>query len=307
MVDKKALALRYLLLHHVWSLKDKVDSNLYKEVTTSISIQRNRNNYQISWKRYGEVCFLDVKRRAFEFYVRGDLATSKENRVNSRQNQEYAQKLALILLGLPDSEESSEKASVSHFPDEVWNLLAYVTGPALIYVIGGTNSALLALSLLIMFICEYWFRMGKLLIPFVLFGLSVSYPITVALTGSFFGITQFLDPDKLLRKSRILLGWASAVFGVSEFVLGGMLLKIGFWFVPFCLVALLAFVFRWTSGTHTRSFPLIFPMFAVGLYLDSAVTFAWVTLFLAIGSAIFCQKGHLVFKVQREVNLTPNG
>lgn len=307
MVDRTVQALRSLLLHHVWSLKDKVDSNLYKEVTTSISIQRNRNNYQISWKRNGEVCFLDVKRRAFEFYVRGDLATSKENRVNSRQNQEYAQKLALLFLGLRDSEESSEKASVSHFPDKVWNWLGYVTGSALIYVIGGTNSALLALSLLIMFLCEHWFRMGKLLIPFVLVGLSVSYPITVALSGFFFGVTQFLDPDKLLRKSRILLGWASAVSGVSEFVLRGMLPKIGLWFVPFCLVALLAFVFRWTSGTHIRSFPLIFPMFTVGLYLDGAVTLAWITLFLAIVSAICCQKGHLIFKVQREVNLTPNG
>ena len=77
-----------------------------------MSIQRNRNNYQISWKRDGEVCFLDVERRAFEFYVRGDLATSKENRVDSRQNQEYAQKLALLLLDVRDSEESSEKASV---------------------------------------------------------------------------------------------------------------------------------------------------------------------------------------------------
>lgn len=307
MLDKRLHALRYLLQRHVWSLKGSVDSSLYKEVSKSVLLERNGVFYKLSWRRNGKLHLVDVQRSDFEFYVRGDLATSDQNRVSSRKNDEGARKLALLLLGLSDPGQSCKTTSNSNLTRKMWSWLSYVLGSIILYVFGGSDSTVLALALPILFVCEYWFMLGKFGIPFVLVILSISYPITAVLGGMFFAIIQFLDPDKSFRKTRVLLGWTAAAFGISQLIEKGRAPELGLWLVPFCLAGFLTFVFRWTSGSHTHSFPLIFPVFPVGLYLDGFVTLAWITLFLAIVSAIYAQKGHLLFKIQRATNLTPNG
>jgi len=113
-----------------------------------------------------------------------------------------------------------------------------------------------------------------------------------------FLLFQLLDPNRMLRKARILISTASVLIIIRHLIRYEFSPYIDPLIILVTLFSTGVFMFNWVVGSHFRSFPLVFPFLAVGLYIDGYIMLSIVNLVCALTIAIIAQKGFNVFPVK---------
>lgn len=99
---KNEHALRYLLLRHIYKLKDKLDQKLFHEVAYSLRVNFNGLRYQIIWSKKGKKFKKIISKNKFDFYRRGDTNPQSRSISDSLEtkNNQRARKITEEILGV---------------------------------------------------------------------------------------------------------------------------------------------------------------------------------------------------------------
>src|SRR5688572_18654840 len=97
----KPHAVRFLLLKHLWLVRDGVPPGRHEEVARSLQVAVESDHYTIRWTDGGRPCLHRIAVDDLSFYRRGDVATETHNRAElDRPNEQIAAAFARQALGL---------------------------------------------------------------------------------------------------------------------------------------------------------------------------------------------------------------
>jgi len=267
-------ALRYLLARQIWVLRDVVMPEVYEEVSNSLKVIRNKNEYIATWTRRGRPFEKIIPRSHYTFYRKGDRPDA-EGVVGEyeAQNVERARRFALEALDLGDRmdlfEESKPRPQARDVASFVWSI-----GLCLILAISGTPGIhWFALLLMAALLLEFVPRWGRLLGSLPFYGMAyTAFPIPTLLFALAYAAANFLDPNTHLRRSRTALAAGAGLIALANGFLHGFgAAWAGLaWAVILCILLVPAFLFRWTAGIHHRALPVLLPILAPAFALTGA-------------------------------------
>lgn len=308
MPNDKKHALRYLLLRFLWTYRKVVPENMYQEIANTLTVGETEKAFVVKWLRDGHDFQKNYKKDEFKFFIRGDNARQDTIRnIDPDCNTMLAQEFVIQALGLKELKHEINKESL--FPKMLLNLCSYAICAVLIWLVGGQDFTMAVVGILIFFLfsVEFWYQKGKLFVPPLLAILIViGFPYTVLTTAFVYSLFQLLDPNKSIRNISIIFSVAVLGYALFEVAYNGIVPFCDMWVPLVAVVGISAFLVRWTCGSHFRSFPLVFPFFCIGMYLDGQVLPAMIGLAWASIDAFLSHIGFHVFPVQRERSLIPN-
>jgi hypothetical protein len=302
-------ALRYLLLRQLWVVRDKVPLVSYEEVTKSLQVSIDRENYIVVWMREGVKFEKLIPRNNYVFYKVGDrTGSAPANFSSEEQNLTQARAFALEALGGDfEADAFTAKERVGN-PHDIISFLANLLFCITLAVIGGETIRYLAVFLFVVLSVEFIPRIGRALVGCSLWGIiAVGFPFVVLVVGLSYAVAEFLDPNPKARSFRVCLGLFSCLGALvyidfSSVNLPDIVAALVVFFVLFFI-----FILRLMIGVHSRIMPLIGPFAAVGLAVDGYLSSA----LLMVGYALICflskMYGHRIVALQRDLKHTPNG
>ena len=307
MPNEKKHALRYLLLRFLWAYREVVPENLYQEVAKTLTVGETDKGFVVKWMRQGNEFQKRYRKDDFKFFVRGDnIKQSKPSYVDHKHNTKVALefvKQAMDLNGIIDCKKSEPL-----FPRTLLYLFLYGTFAAIIYLAGGEDFILAAITIFVLFAIEFWYQKGKILVsPLIGVFIPIGLPYTAIIASFFYFLIQILDPNKNWRGLRLF--FSIAVLGYALiFVISYEILPLyDQWLIFITVIAIVSFLMCWTCGSHFRSFPLVFPFLCIGMYLDAQILPSIAGLTCSILTAFLSNKDFYFFPVQKERSLIPNG
>jgi len=304
---KQEEALRYLLLRFLWTARGLVSNEVYNEVATSMKVYGTDDGFTVRWFRGGLEFNKTFKKDAFRFYARGDNFEAHESPVNVRRHNSLGA-MRFVCEALECDEFNNTMGIEPLFTNKIISLCGWTACCTLMWIVGGNKLILFGALTLAMFTSELWYEKGKLFVPFLLILLFViDFPYTAIVSAILYSISQLLDPDKQFRKLRIYLSLAVFVFGSLQTLWYGIVPNYGLSLTLVVGLAMVIFFFRWTAGSHFQSFPLIFPFFCIGVYLDGQFLPSVIGLGCAIVDAFLSHIGFRLVPVQKEKSLSANG
>ncbi len=281
----KHQALRFLLLKHLWMLRDHVAAERHGRIAQSLEIDRTDTHWVVNWTDEGE-------RKRFEFpldevalYVRGDLGQRVAVGTDAR-NEVLGERFARRAYGIADNLGRERRVSLFERPALQ---LAGCAAVLIAMVATASSSALPAVALAAaMSLTEFWFRKGKAVNAVL--GIALAYagtPAAALIGNSGLAALSFADPDRKWRALRIAAHLAAAALSLI------MLLRqpapAASWvYVVVALLAAAATTYvRWLHGSHFRLYPLVFPLVCAGLvwngeWMSGAIGLVGAVLGLAI-------------------------
>ena len=307
MPGAKQQALRYLLLRFLWSARGFISDETYKEIATSLTVNKSDEGFIVKWMRGGCEFQKAYEKDAFRFYISGDKIRARGLAPTTRRhNALQAKRFVCEALEIDEFKNKIDREPL--FSNTVLKLSGYAACASLMWLVGGRELFLVGALILAIFASELWYERGKLLVP-ILLGvfIVIGFPYTAMVSAFAYSMFQFLDPNKQLRKVRMYL--SVSVFGYGLFqILWDNIAPIYDVRIPVIIgIAIATFITHWTAGSHFRYFPLVFPFLCIGMYLDGQVVPAMVGLGWAIIDATLSHIGFHLFPVQKETSLTPNG
>lgn len=298
-------ALRYLLLRFMRMARPHVSPERYRSVATTLAVQETEQEFVLTWLRDGSQFEKRYAKDAFGFFLRGDVVEKHARRMVPHQNNLLAAKFVEEALQLPGFQPAV--APERHFPEALSSLAGYAAAAILIGLAEGAGLMPIAALIWAAAAIEFWFQKGRVIgfVPLLLLAVAGA-PYTAVVAGAANLVAQLLDPNPRLRPFRSAGAGLAAVTGLAVAVNRSLPPVIDVAAGAFAIVGVAAFVVRWTSGSHFRTFPIVFPFVGVGLYLDGLAQPGLAALLCAV---IAAGAAHLrVFSsAQRETAMTPNG
>ena len=280
--DRKCKALRFLLLRHMEYFQNSLKVNTYDEITKSLKINLNDNNYIIEWIKEGKNNKINIEQDKFIFYSRGDIKRSNKtiNESLKENNQINAEICTREIFGLNKNTKKDVK-KVFHKKILIFEFMINfmsTTGLSL-YIENLKVSCIFFIVHLCSFISN-----GKIISTAVFITVSFhipSFAILICCIGNLF--ITYLDTEFKLKLTRYIcsfIGIFNCYEYLSYFSLNGNfinLICIG----AFCLV----FVYNFSYGVHKSMFNLMSPFFVFSFYSESILL---VFLGLIVISLKFC-------------------
>jgi hypothetical protein len=287
--QKQSKALRYLILRHLWRYHKSISNNDYIDVTSSLSVEKNRNVFLIKWNRQNKSHSVEIPKVEFSFFSRDMDNPSRESVDSANKNDTKAQKLADQILnvstdsdfGLVNKKESLELHS--------WFTLicSWLGCFSLLFPLGFAHFPIV-IVLGIIISLEYLSFKGKSLssIGFIVF-VFFNFPWLAFAGGFVYGVLQFLDPNPFLRSIRIFFSFAASLSGLYVIVTLSKTQHLGLGTIVPLVVFLLLIISRITQMAHFRSMPLVLPIFIPAFYLEGYSYAGWMIAGLSLISFVY--------------------
>jgi hypothetical protein len=300
MSDKRRHALRYFLLRYLWSARERVPVELYREISESLTVDEGDDGFTVRWTRGGSGFSRFFRKSDFRLFARSSEGGNGKDLVEAhhtvrrlgREFAEYA--LGVERLIGADREEP-------FFSQTLFHLILYATCAVILLVTGGSELAPAALLMLGLFAVEFWHPSGKTLtIPLVVLFIPAGFHFIGMITAASYSLLHFLDPDDRRRSLRVVMSVSALAYAVISVEAHDIQPSYSHWILPMAFAAGASFVASWVVGTHFRMMPLIFPFACIGFFLDGYSYQALVIISFAVLFALFEHKGYLVFPVQKD-------
>jgi len=247
----RPLAVRFLLLKHLWKLRAHVPSERYAEITRSLTVQSSAAGFVARWKSGGKAREYEIPSRGLSLYARGDTAEPPGSDADDERTEGTARTFARHALGL--SEAAAPPPSVAR------RVPWAVVGPVVALIAGGLagGRALAPATAVLLFatLGEVWAPGGLFLLTGTGFLLALVGPPGFAATWNLVvSVLQFLSPYPRGRAVRSLGNLVAGVIAVGPAMSSAR--------VPdpaglaLCLVAIVLATARSSYGSHRRLMPL---------------------------------------------------
>lgn len=282
---KNQIALRYLLLHHVKLLEDKVSESTFMEVTESLQVKTDSNFYIIMWQIDGCQKTKKILKSEFQFYQRGDINPERRsiNESLSTNNDAIAHSFAMEALSIKKIHQTQQKRGIE--VNVTYSIIENVIFVLILILIGGIghSSGLILFAILL---AEYLHN-GRLyssilFIPFAFFS-----PGAALVGATVYAVLQFLDSNSVRRNLRITL---NAGVPVIVFILESIGFVSPLRFSGYFLIAMLFAFFlagyRSLFSFHYRAMPLTLPFISVGFSLENKIMATTIGLIFSVISII---------------------
>ncbi len=280
--NNKSHALRYLILRYIFKIKDRIPSEIHKEITRSLDVKINGDSFIISWSHKN--CFYEkeIDINKFNFFVRGDKIKESNNyHIDFEKNTSIAKSIVSEII-------KNEHIEFKKYYDNkiVLNSLSYalfIFGSISFTIIGGLNQVLLSFIMVLLFFCELWYNKGRIFIPFLFCGFFYNQLFTTSFIGlTIFLIFLVLNPNKIYKLFTIFLTSILLSINIYYLITSDFNIYLNLEVVLITILALIAFVYNWVSGSHFQLFPLVFPFLSIGLYYDGYILFSMIILLISL-------------------------
>jgi hypothetical protein len=209
MRPKKASALRYLLLKHMWLLRRQCAPGIHGEAARALKVVYNEDAITISWKANQQDFSRHLLASHFKLYLRGDLGPTVEESCHAHAfNKKQAHALASEILGIPDRICPPEHAALST-PLAAWPWL--VLGAAVVGFFADRSWLPALFAALVAVESRFW-RFDAAYVVFGLILLALDKTGTVSLiVNTWMSLLAFLDNDRKIRGLKCLTHLALAL------------------------------------------------------------------------------------------------
>lgn len=301
MSDKRRHALRYFLLRYLWSARELVSVELYREVSESLTVDETHDGFTVRWTRRGAGFYRSFRKNDFRLFARSSEGGDGNDLVETHHSiSRLGRKFAEYALGVERLTGTDREEPF--FPRMILHLILYATCAVILLVTGGSEFAPAALLMLGLFAAEFWHPSGKTLtIPLVFFFIPAGFHFTGLIIAASYSLLHFLDPNDTRRSLRVIMSVSALAYAVISVEAHDIQPFYSHWILPMAVVAGASFIASWVAGTHFRMMPLIFPFACIGVFLDGYSYQALTIISFAVLFALFEHKGHLVFPIQKEV------
>jgi hypothetical protein len=262
----KPHAVRFLLLKHLWLIRAGVPPGRHEEVARSLQVEVESDHYTIRWTDGGRPCLHRIPVDDLSFYRRGDVATEAQKRAElDRPNEVVAAAFARQALGL---DVVSPAGATTAGPDRIsrsaFGYAALLTTAAAVDPAGWWAYALLAAASL----AELHPRLRAFVWPaFTLSALAAGLTTTAAVAGLALAVLTLFDARRRhpLSGAAALLAIAGVAAVAHQAGDGRSSILLALALAPAAFVVVLG---RALFGVHRQFFPLVFPVFCLGLIAD---------------------------------------
>ncbi len=262
-------AVRYLVLRHLWLLRDRVREGKQGAIAASLLVESDPEGYRVRWRDAGIPHERLIPKGDLVLYQRGDAGEKSRGATGRDQdNERVAEDFARTVLGLEPRGEQAGPRAATRWPYArfiiVGNLLLLLAmaAPAPAQLVG--SSGVLAGMLL----AEFRPRWSRPLMPLLALAfVPAGFPHMGAASALALAGVSILDPDG--RQRGLRAASSLAVAGVAS--LAAWFAGSGQWtpgFAGLACLALAAATARSLIGVHVRSYPLLLPAACLGLALD---------------------------------------
>lgn len=302
--NDKSSALRYLLLRHLWQAKANVTPDIYCELTNSLKIETTDKTFLVKWKKNGKDFRKIYDHTHFRFFIRGDkIEHGDEYMIDHKFNDNHAMQFVKEAF---DINKINYKINKESFFANPLTVLGYAVFPALLWISEGKDFFIGFILLTMLFICEIWHIKGKFFIPLLLIGfIFVRLTFTASVGTLTFLILQFLDPNNKFHRSRMIISGTTTIFALLYLIWNKTIPFFDVWIMFVIIASISVFLLIWVVGSHFRSFPLLFPLLSIGMYLDGHLQLSIVNLCCAAILALIYHKGRYIFPLRRKKFLFP--
>ncbi len=274
---KRAAALRYLLLRHLWRAGDCLPRDAAREMVRTLHVQETPDGYAVAWEAAGEPKRHVLARDAFRFFSHPAAGSAAHSQPPGGSANDRAA-TAFLARALNLSAWPAMDATAPFRPR--WRSLAASLG--LLGLAAGLAAGEPWLGLLLgaALAAETPGPGRGILASAATAAMAlVGHPLAAGLTLCF----QALCHAAAVMEPRPGLAAAGcAVLGLPLVLLGGPL-HLSWWTPLAAALAGALFLARWLRGAHYRIMPLCLPVLAVGLALEGANLAAGCV--LALGAA----------------------
>lgn len=279
MANLKAPALRYLLLRHMFYLKEHVPHEVFKKITKSLDVTETEKGFVVKWEDEEKQCERQFNKDSFHFFSRGDLPkTDSPHTLNPEHNNASAKCFATQALKLEGLKEEVKKADF--FPGLYTDILGYCLCGMALWLFSGNNMLLVAVMIPIFFTIESWYNRGKVIANFlIIVPIAYGFPFTGLLFSLGNALFHMLDPDAALRRIRFTSALFISFFALFVIYYQNLIPLFDKYAVGLAIIAFINFFWRWTYGIHFRFFPLLFQIIPFGIYIDGFPKSAFIVLF----------------------------
>lgn len=301
--NDKTKALKYLLIRHAWRFKQNIPDSIYDEITNSLTVKALDKGFLVEWMRNKIEYKKIFNKNEFNFFVRGDKLNNKDDyTIDSITNDNYAKMFVKEAFLIEKNNQTKEKSNF--FSINPLLLISYFLIPLPIYYFGKDGFLTISVILLLLLFSEFWYIKGKLLIPLIMLGFIQTGLVFTPIVGILsFLISQLLDPNIFLRKTRIILSIVCSLFNLSYIIYNDVSPIIDPWLIIISIISICVFTYNLVFGSHFRSFPLVFPYLSVGFYLDGHTIISILILILSCVINQINRIGFKIFPIQKEKNI----
>lgn len=293
-------ALRYLLLRHLRRYRDAVPAGRYLEVTRSLAVARERDEWCVSWRDGGTARGARIPTADFVFYRRGDKRPETRGVDDSiaTPNDPRAARFAAEVFGAQPAPPAAAE------PLEGRSGLAWLEDGLLALALLVAGQPRLAVFVLLLAAAE---RRGRRWCAAALLPAAVlAAPAPIGAVATVYAALQWLDPNRAERRLRLGLAAAAALVAALRWLLGeggGGALSVA----ALTLAAAAVFVARSLQRIHFRALPLCWPWLCAGLAAGGAAGAGWLALAALVAGQLAGLATRHLSPLQREHTLPPNG
>lgn len=277
MTNKRASALRYLLLWHLWDIKDRENEKAFWSVSSSLAVHSEEGEYVITWTAKGKNHRKVYRYEDFSFFVWPDPSLGRYDVLGQHERTiKNAESFARFALGAG----SSGTFPVGNVKSKrlAWKSAFLVTFGVGLWWVGGLP-LLPAIVILVLSMPDQQIVWRKTLNAVLLAGLvPTGFPYSAAITGLAYAWFQFLDPNPRLRNIRVAVSLCSAGVGILAVMIGANVPLLNCPLICFIPLAAGVWIKCWIEISPWNYVTLLSPWLSIGLYLDGASAGAYLLL-----------------------------
>jgi len=292
--NDKSKALRYLLLRHLSKAKNSTSSEIFKEVTNSLKIEKKENHFQIIWVRNGKSFNKEYDQNQFHFFTQGD-KVNDNYKIDYRKNDNNAKTFVKEAFNINNIKYANDKKLFFSLNPIV--LFSYFLYTILFFIIEKNSFLIGSIIIFFLFICEFWYIWGKFFIPPLLLGfIMIDLPYTGLIGLIVFSILLLFETNKKLLLHCFLFSIVNSLVVIFYIVFYKEGPFINYCFFLLLIITASIFIMNWIIGSHFRTFPLIFPFLSIGMYFDMNFSLVTTCIICSLISVLINHKGNQWFR-----------
>jgi len=274
----KIKSLQYLLLDHLFKIKNKSNEAEVDEIAKSLVVEDEVENYIIKWKNNKENFKIEIKKDNFNFYERNDIKNIKKNEDFLTKNNLSAKNIVFNYF-LKDSVKKNKITLVKRY---FVHLIYFLSIYLLIDFFLTKKIQYQEIILITLLFLDLLHPKFRIIFNFSILFLSFLDPGNIYILYSLFLLFfTIFDTNQFFKKIKVLTMF-SLIFYYFQFINYELKLEFSIHFFIICFLVIVSSIVNFIRYNSNYSWIYCFPSFAVAKLISEEFTASYLIMAICI-------------------------